>query len=50
MTQHQRQDGDCALYVLCSLVQIARVEVVHVILVGELGVMDVVLIAHILFM
>ena len=44
------QDEDCALYVPCSLVQIARVVVVHVILVGELGVMVVVLVAHIWFM
>ena len=41
------QDEDCALYVPCSLVQLARVVVVRVILVDVICVMVVVLIAHI---
>ena len=42
-----RQDGDCALYVPCSLVQLARVVIVRVILVDVVCVMLVVLIAHV---
>ena len=42
-----RQDGDCALYVPCSLVQLARVVVCVVKLVDVIGVMIVVLIAHV---
>ena len=43
------QDGDCALYVPCSLVQLARVVVVRVIPVDVICVMLVVLIAHVVF-
>ena len=39
-------NGDCALYLPCSLVQIARVVIVRVILVDVLGVMIVVLMGH----
>ena len=39
------QDGDCALHVPCSLVQIERVVIVRVILVHVICVMLVVLIA-----
>ena len=49
-SERQEKRQNSALYVPCSLVQIARVVVVRIILVGELGVMVVVLIAHILFM
>ena len=46
MTQHQEvYNEDCALYVPCSQVQLARV-VVRVILVDVICVMLVVLIAH----
>ena len=41
-----KMDGDCALHVPCSLVQIVRVVIVRVILVGVHGVMIVVLIGH----
>ena len=47
MTDHQdKKDGDCALYVPCSLVQLARVVVCVRVLVDVLGVMIVVLIGH----
>ena len=39
-------DGDCALYVPCSLVQLARVVVCVRVLVDVLGVMIVILIGH----
>ena len=39
-------DGDCALYVPCSLVQLARVVVCVRVLVDVIGVMVVVLIGH----
>ena len=40
VTEHQdKKDGDCALYVPCSLVQLARVVVVRVILVDVVCVM-----------
>ena len=42
MTLTSRKDGDCALYVLCSQVQLARV-VVHVIVL-----VDVVCVMHVL--
>ena len=41
-----RQETQLNSALLCSLVQIARVVIVHVILVGVLGVMIVVLIGH----
>ena len=48
MTQHQdKKDGDCALYVPCSQVQLARVGVCVIILVDVICVMFVVLIAHV---
>ena len=48
MTQHQNKtDGDCALYVPCSHVQLARVVVCVVKLVDVICVMIVVLIAHV---
>ena len=48
MTQHQdKKDGDCALYVLCSQVQLARVMVCVIVLVDVVCVMIVVLIAHV---
>ena len=42
-----RQDGDCALYVPCSQVQLARVVVCVIVLVDVVCVMIVVLIAHV---
>ena len=42
-----KTDGDCALYVPCSLVQLARVVVCVRVLVDVLCVMIVVLIAHV---
>ena len=45
-SSEQERRLDSALYVPCSLVQIARVVVVRVILVGVLGVMVVVLIGR----
>ena len=48
MTQHQdKKDGDCALYVPCSQVQLARVVVCVIVLVDVVCVMIVVLIAHV---
>ena len=48
MTQHQdKKDGDCALYVPCSQVQLARVVVCVIVLVDVVCVMLVVLIAHV---
>ena len=48
MTQHQdKKDGDWALYVLCSQVQLARVVVCILVLVDVVCVMHVVLIAHV---
>ena len=48
MTQHQdKKDGDCALYVLCSQVQLTRVVVRVFVLVDVVCVMLVVLIARI---
>ena len=47
MTQTSRQDGDCALYVPCSRVQLARVGVRVIVLVDVVCVMIVVLIAHV---
>ena len=41
-----KTDGDCALYVPCSLVQLARVVVCVLVLVDVICVMVVVLIAH----
>ena len=41
------QDGDCALYVPCSQVQLARVVVCVLVLVDVVCVMIVVLIAHV---
>ena len=41
-----KTDGDCALYVPCSLVQLARVVVCVLVLVDVVCVMIVVLIAH----
>ena len=41
------QDGDCALYVPCSQVQLARVVVCVIVLVVVICVMIVVLIAHV---
>ena len=41
------QDGDCALYVPCSLVQLAHVVVCVIVLVDVVCVMIVVLIAHV---
>ena len=41
------QDGDCALNVLCSQVQLSRVVVCVVVLVDVICVMVVVLIAHV---
>ena len=47
MTEHQdKKDGDCALYVPCSQVQLARVVICVRVLVDVLGVMIVVLIGH----
>ena len=47
MTQHQdKKDGDCALYVPCSQVQLARVVVCVIVLVDVVCVM-MVLIAHV---
>ena len=40
------QDGDCALYVPCSQVQLARVVVFVIVFVDVICVMIVVLIAH----
>ena len=42
-----KKDGDCALYVPCSLVQLARVGVCVIVLVDVVCVMIVVLIAHV---
>ena len=42
-----KTDGNCALYVLGSLVQLARVVVCVLVLVDALCVMVVVLIAHV---
>ena len=48
MTRHQEvYNEDCALYVPCSLVQLARVVVFVVKLVDVICVMLVVLIAHV---
>ena len=48
MTQHQdKKDGDCALYVPCSQVHLARVVVRVLVLVDVVGVMIVFLIAHV---
>ena len=48
MTQHQdKKNGDCALYVPCSQVQLARVVVCVLVLVDVVCVMIVVLIAHV---
>ena len=48
MTRHQdKKDGDCALYVPCSQVQLARVVVCVLVLVDVVCVMTVVLIAHV---
>ena len=48
VTQHQdKNDGDCALYVPCSQVQLARVVVRVLVLVEVVCVMLVVLIAHV---
>ena len=48
MTRHQdKKDGDCALYVLCSQVQLARVVVRVLVLVDVVCVMIVVLIDHV---
>ena len=48
MTQHQdKKDGDCALYVPCSQVQLARVVVRVLVLVDVICVMIVVLVAHV---
>ena len=41
-----KTDGDCALYVPCSQVQLARVVVCVRVLVGVVCVMVVILIAH----
>ena len=41
------QDGDCALYVPCSRVQLARVVVCVIVLVDVVCVMIIVLIAHV---
>ena len=41
-----KTDGDCALYVPCSLVQLAHVVVCVIVLVDVVCVMLVVLIAH----
>ena len=41
------QDGDCALYVPCSQVQLARLGVHVIVLVDVVCVMIVVLIAHV---
>ena len=50
MTQNQdKTDGDCALYVPCSQVQLARVVVCVLVLVDVVCVMIVVLIAHVVF-
>ena len=45
-TLSERQETQLNSALLCSLVQIARVVIVRVILVGVLGVMIVVLIGH----
>ena len=42
-----KTDGDCALYVPCSQVQLARVVVCVLVLVDVVCVMIVVLIAHV---
>ena len=42
-----KKDGDCALYVPCSQVQLARVGVHVIVLVDVVCVMIVVLIAHV---
>ena len=42
-----KTDGDCALYVPCSQVQLARVVVCVIVLVDVVCVMIVVLIAHV---
>ena len=48
MTQHQdKKNGDCALYVPCSQVQLARVVVCVLVVVDVVCVMLVVLIAHV---
>ena len=48
MTQHQdKKDGDCALYVPCSQVQLARVVVRVLVLVDVIYVIIVVLIVHV---
>ena len=48
MTQHQEvYNEDCALYVPCSQVQLARVGVHIIVLVDVVCVMIVVLIAHV---
>ena len=44
-----KKDGDCALYVPCSQVQLARVGVRVIVLVDAVCVMIVVLIAHVVF-
>ena len=41
------QDGDCALYVPCSQVQLARVVVCVLVLVDVVCIMIIVLIAHV---
>ena len=46
MTRHQ-EDADCALYVPCSQVQLARVGVHVIVLVDVVCVMIVVFIAHV---
>ena len=48
MTRHQdKKDGDCALYVPCSQVQLARVVVCVIVFVDVVCVMLVVLIARV---
>ena len=48
MTQHQdKKDGDCALYVPCSQVQLARIVVCVLVLVDVVCVMLVVFIARV---
>ena len=50
MTRHQEvYYEDCALYVLCTQVQLARVVVRVLVLVDVVCVMIVVLIAHVVF-
>ena len=44
-----KKDGDCALYVPCSQVQLAHVGVRVIVLVDVVCVMIVVLIAHVVF-